>query len=111
MKKIKSLILLFILIILSIILTYLTIKKRIYLYLIPIIINLILINNYYLNREGSIKLCFFLNRISNYTYENIDYEINKPYLNQYELNNQIYYLECKTYLFIKISDLKDLSSF
>lgn len=110
MKKIKSLILLFILIILSFILTYLTIKKN-YLYLIPIIINIILINNYYLNRKGSIKLCFFLNRISNYTYENIDYEINKPYLNQYELNNQIYYLECKTYLFIKISDLKDLSSF
>ena len=62
----------------------------------------------HLIKKGSIKLCFFLNRISNYTYENIDYEINKPYLNQYELNNQIYYLECKTYLFIKISDLKDL---
>ncbi len=55
-------------------------------------------------RDGSIKLGLLLSGYNPFiTYENIDYENGNNYLNQIEIDNQIIYLECKTYGLIKIA--------
>ena len=111
MKKIKSLIILFLLLFISVLFIYLIFKKKQYLYIILLLVNIILINYFYLTRNGSIRLCFILNGITKYKYENIDYENNNSYLNPYELDNKIYYLECKNYGVIKIANKYQYKSF
>lgn len=66
-------------------------------------INLILFNYLFFTRDGSIKLGLLLSGYNPFIeYENIDYENNKSYLNQIQINNEIKYFECKTYYIIKI---------
>ena len=65
---------------------------------------------YYLlcTRDGSIKLGLLLSGNNPFTtYENIDYENDNTYLNQIEVNDEIIYLECKTYGIIKLARYYD----
>lgn len=84
----------------------LKIKKLIKLSFIIIII--LLINYLFFTRDGSIKLGLLLSGYNPFiSYENIDYENGNIYLNQIEVNDQIIYLECKTYGIIKVSSYYD----
>ena len=75
------------------------------------IITLILcftVYNALFTRDGSIKVGLLLSGYNPFTdYENIDYENGNSYLNQIEIDNQIIYLECKTYGVFKVASFHD----
>ena len=73
--------------------------------IISFIVIIFFIASYLLfTRDGSIKIGLLLSGNNPFTYyENIDYETGNSYLNQIEVNNEIIYLECKTYGIIKIA--------
>ena len=73
-----------------------------------IILPFFIICYFLFTRDGSIKLGLLLSGNNPFiSYENIDYENGNSYLNQIEINNEIIYLECKTYGIIKLASYYD----
>ncbi len=73
-----------------------------------IILTFFIIYYFLFTRDGSIKIGLLLSGNNPFiSYENIDYENGKSYLNQIEINNKIIYLECKTYGIIKLASYYD----
>ena len=77
-------------------------KKIVSLLLIILLVQFL--NYLFFTRDGSIRLGLILSGYNPFvSYENIDYENGNSYLNQIQINNEIIYLECKSYGALKIA--------